>query len=316
MPIIDLYSRRKKRAEQKEPDVYRYDLIPDSLRVQVRRIFEHSLGYYFASSGVFYENPPPNNNDGWKLIRDTVAREQGKLTLAGHTTNAYEDCMGFLHAERNVDHWLDLVEFGMLVIERVMATTLEYKRKQMGATQTPDDAIKEINFRFREAAVGYQYESGKIVRVDSQFIHSEVVRPALQLLADPRFEGAQEEYLAAHAHYRNGEYKDCAVDALNALESTMKAICDAKGWEYPKGARASDLIKVVRKQGLLPDYLDNSFDQLIATLQSGLPKVRGEEGGHGQGPAPRKTPDYIAAYALHLAAAKIVLLVEAFRAAK
>lgn len=73
------------------------------------------------------------------------------------------------------------------------------------------------------------------------------------------------------------------------------------------------MIKVVRKNGLLPDYLDGSFGQLIATLQSGLPKVRNEEGGHGQGATPKETPSYIAAYALHLAATKILLLVEAFK---
>jgi hypothetical protein len=49
-------------------------------------------------------------------------------------------------------------------------------------------------------------------------------------------------------------------------------------------------------------------------LQSGLPKVRNDAGGHGQGGVPRETPGYIASYALHLAAAKIVLLVEALKA--
>lgn len=93
----------------------------------------------------------------------------------------------------------------------------------------------------------------------------------------------------------------------------MKAICDIKDWEYKKGARASDLLKILRAKDLLPDYLDNSFDQLAATLSSGLPKVRNEEGGHGQGAQPRATPSYVAAYALHLAAAKIVLLVEAMQ---
>lgn len=122
--------------------------------------------------------------------------------------------------------------------------------------------------------------------------------------------------MAAHAHYRAGEYKDCVADALNAFESTMKAICDIKKWSYSKGARASDLLKVIRSNGLLPDYLDGSFDQLAATLASGLPKVRNEAGGHGQGAEPRQTPGYIAAYALHLAAAKIVLLFEALKASE
>ena len=117
----------------------------------------------------------------------------------------------------------------------------------------------------------------------------------------------------AHACYRAGDTKEAVTNATNAFESTLKAICDQRRWAYAKGARASDLLRIVRDQGLLPDYLDNSFDQLAATLKSGLPKVRGEEGAHGQGAAPRKTPDHVAAYALHLAAAKIVFLVEAHR---
>lgn len=144
------------------------------------------------------------------------------------------------------------------------------------------------------------------------------MKPALVLLSDPRFKGAEEEFRSAHAHYRAGEYEDAIVDANRAFESTMKTICDikGKGWEYPTGARASDLIRIVRRNGLLPDYLNQSFDQLISTLQSGLPKVRNEAGGHGQGAAPRSTPGYVAGYALHLAAANIVLLVEALKASE
>ena len=73
-------------------------------------------------------------------------------------------------------------------------------------------------------------------------------------------------------------------------------------------------LKIVRNNGLLPNYLDNSFDQLLATLKSGLPKVRDEEGAHGQGATPREVPDHVAAYALHLSAAKILFLIEAHRA--
>ena len=62
----------------------------------------------------------------------------------------------------------------------------------------------------------------------------------------------------------------------------MKAICDAKGWEYEKGARATDLIKILKGNGLFPDFADQSFDQLIATLKSGLPVVRNRTGGQGK----------------------------------
>ena len=108
--------------------------------------------------------------------------------------------------------------------------------------------------------------------------------------------------------------KDAITDANNAFESMLKTICDQRHWEYQQGARASDLLKVVRKGGLLPNYLDASFDQLAATLKSGLPKVRSEEGSHGQGATPRETPGYVTSYALHLASANILFLAEAHKA--
>ena len=99
-------------------------------------------------------------------------------------------------------------------------------------------------------------------------------------------------FLQAHGHYRSGEMKDAITDANNAFESTLKSICEQRGWQFEQGARASDLVNLVRNKGLLPNYLDKSFEQLIATLKSGLPKVRSEQGAHGQGATPSETPDY------------------------
>ena len=170
--------------------------------------------------------------------------------------------------------------------------------------------------RFRRAGFGYRSEQSKIIRLDNELLHQEAILPALKFLSDPRFAGADEEFRAAHDHLKAGECKDCSVDALNALESTMKTICDAKGWEYEKGARATDLIKILKTNGLFPDFADQSFDQLIATLKSGLPVVRNRTGGHGQGAQPVEVPEYVAVYALNLAASKIRLLYEAFKASE
>ena len=174
---------------------------------------------------------------------------------------------------QDVDDWLDVVD---LCFGSIPSSKTVYGRS---ALATPRERSRSWNIRFRQAGFGYQFEGGQIVRVDFQLLHSEVVKPALLLLADRRFEGAQQEFLSAHAHCRAGEHEDAIVDANRAFESTMKTICDIMKWEYPKGARASDLVKIIRRKGLLPDYLDQSFDQLIATLQSGLPKVRNEPGG-------------------------------------
>jgi len=64
-------------------------------------------------------------------------------------------------------------------------------------------AVEELNERFREHGVGYQFEELKIVRVDSQVLHAEVVKPALHLLSESAFSGANADFLKAHEHYRH-----------------------------------------------------------------------------------------------------------------
>lgn len=283
MPVIDTYSRRKKRAEQGEPDVYHYDQVPSHLRIQVRHILNEALGTYLDSPGRFSKH----NSGFWLELHSILLREMGRLSLCGERRkNPKDDILDAVtNTLTDIDDWLTVVELCFLSMHTTISGWDERYRRDAGITQDPEDAIEELNARFRHACLGYQFEADQIVRVDSQYLHSEVVKPALKLLGDPRFAGAQEEFHSAHAHYRAGEYEDAIHDANRAFESTMKAICDVKGegWEYSKGARASDLIKIVRRNGLLPDYLDQSFDQLISTLQSGLPRVRNDAGGHGQG---------------------------------
>jgi len=178
------------------------------------------------------------------------------------------------------------------------------------------EALTELNYRLRENGLGFQYENGVLVRLDSQFVHANVVKPALALLASEPFGKANEDFMSAHKHYRAGHYKDCIVACQRAFESVLKAICTEQGWTFGPGDRASDLITLVRKQGLFPDYLTKTFDTYISMLKSGLPEVRNNAGGHGEAPNARSVPPYIAAYALHLSAANIVMAVEASNALK
>jgi hypothetical protein len=308
MPIVDLYSARKQ-ATEKAQDVWNYDEIPRRLRVQVSNIVRQALGPirdYSSSSGGLYTQ-----------IRDTVAHEHGRLRLAGDRGDrADTEVHACILSENDLFVWLDTVELCFRVIVNAFWRLDKIDRQGREITISAQDAVAELNERFRRAGFGYRYEEAKIIRVDSELMHQQVTVPALKLLSDPRFKGADDEFRSAHDHYKAGEYKDCAVDALNALESTMKAICDAKGWKYEKGARASDLVNVLRSNGLFPEFADKSFDQLVATLKSGLPGVRNESGGHGQGAKPVEVPEHVAVYALNLAASKIRLLYEAFTAAE
>lgn len=314
MPVFDLFSYRKHNASGRAPDVFSYDKLSELLRVQVIHIWRDAIGPFYKY-GSYDLSRVTENNEGWKTIHDIVAREHGKFALS-ETYNLQQSCVEYFLRNSSTDAALDIVEVSFQYIDQIARQMHDHERQSRGIKVSANEAIEELNLRFMRASVGYRFESGQIVRVDSELIHSEVVRPALRFLGDKGFEGPRDEFIRAHAHYRAGEMKDAITDANNAFESTLKSICRKRRWEYTDGARASDLLKLVRKHGLLPDYLDNSFDQLAATLKSGLPEVRNTEGAHGQGSIPRDTPAYVASYALHLAAANILFLVEAHKAIK
>lgn len=287
MPRFDLYSKRLAQAANAgQADVYQYDTVPTAFRVQLLNIANAAFG----EDRTYIRGRGHTSNRHWVWIDTTYCHEKGIAPLGGqaHMPGAIRDAFKAMAAADAID-----------MIEVISVRVAE---------QADAD---EINYRLREAGMGYQFENGWLTRVDSQLIHQEIVKPALSLLSRPGFEGVQEEFLNAHAHYRSGQNKQAVAMAANALESTFKAIFDGKGWDYKGGARISDLMKVARANALWPDYLDNSFDQLAATLQSGLPKIRDNDASHGQGATPKEVPSYLAAYALHLAASKIVFLVSA-----
>jgi hypothetical protein len=149
------------------------------------------------------------------------------------------------------------------------------------------------------------------MRVDSQLIHSEVVRPALQFLSGKDFKGANQEFLSAHEHYRSRKYKECLNDCLKVFESTMKSICAKRGWPHQPNDTAKALLDVLFQQGLIPSFMQSHFTGLRSTLEAGVPTVRNKLGGHGQGSSEVVVPEFVAAYTLHLTATNILLLAQA-----
>jgi hypothetical protein len=162
--------------------------------------------------------------------------------------------------------------------------------------------------------VGYQFESGIVVRVDSQFLHSAAVKPALQLLAGKHYQGANEEFLKAFEHYRKGNTKECLNECLKAFESTMKAICKKRRWAFGANDTANKLIEVCLREGLIPALIQSHVTGFRSTLESGIPAVRNKMSAHGQGAAVVDVPPYYASYMLHLTATTIQLLTEAEKA--
>jgi hypothetical protein len=313
MPVFETFSRRQaKRAKAGKADVYQYDSLPQQFRIQVAHIWKTAIGPYFHQDPWQSE---PLSNRAWRWIHDTLARERGVVSLLDGDWHEMQKCVQFLlTADANAA--LDIVEITFRYIDHVVRRWGYDDRQICQVTQDADDAIEELNYRFRQHAIGYEYMGGELIRVDSQYVHPEVVRPAFSLLEEEHFRGASDEFLRAHEHYRKGRYKEAIVEALKAFESTMKSICQARKWSCPANATAKPLIEIMFAKGLVPSYLQSHFGGLRAAMESGVPTVRDKTSGHGQGPQAIDIPPYLAAYVLHLAASNIVLLVEAHRSMK
>jgi hypothetical protein len=197
--ITDIFSKRKKRLEKAEkPDVYQYDSLPQAFRVQVAHIWRDAIGPYAIDPGF-----RANSNAFWQLMKEGLCREKGMFSLSSRASNVAEQCLDFL-MNADTDGALDIIELSLRVIDRRVREMHPYLRADAKITQDPDCAIEELNQRFLEHAIGYQYTDGIIIRVDSQFIHSEVVKPALSLLGQPGYEGPADEFIRAFDHYRHG----------------------------------------------------------------------------------------------------------------
>ena len=292
MPIHDIFSKRQKRLRGEFPDVYQYETIPEALRYQIIHIWED----------IFRG---PGHASVYKLINDILSREYGKPSLGTSDSSAIHHF--FLRTDDTYEA-IDVIEESFKIIDKdVRNRSLDFGGRKI----SPDEAIDELNDRFQEHGVGYRYESGQIVRVDSEFIHSEVVKPALSMLSHPMYEGTNDEFLKAHEHYRAQRYEECMNECLKAFESCLKAICDKRGWLYGEKDSLKKLIDVVFGKDLIPSSIQSYFSALRGTLESGASTLRNRHSGHGQGSTIITVPEHLAAYVLHLTASNILFLAKA-----
>lgn len=301
--IFDIFSKRQKSLRGEIPDVYQYENLPTTLRVQIVHALHDALGG---------PNDHPNQ-DCWKPINDILCREYGLFALPTAPQYGRRDLAGevldFFLQTNDVEQALDVVEICFKAVDTISREHRYLWRSD--ANQIADNSIDELNKRFQHHGVGYQFVNGEILRVDSQLLHVEVVKPALRLLEGKGYAGAQQEFLRAHEHYRHGNSKEALNEGLKSFESLMKAICVKRGWAVSGKETASSLIKVCMEKGLIPAFWQTQFTSLKSLLEAAVPTGRNNLAGHGQGAEPTVVPDYLVAYMLHMTGACLVFLATA-----
>lgn len=317
--LPDVFSRRGKPAKY---DVFQYTDLSNNLRIQIGHILRTSI------------LPPASIHETVRIleiVRETLLEEYGVIRLShrdeladlalindeSYRTEAVSDCERFFLFEKNIKRWLDFIELVLCKSEQKIRQEEELAMSIAGYTDAHfeeietekkhlDEAISRLNARFRQAGFGFQYESGRIIRMERLFTHTEIMVPALCLLADERFANASDEFHQAHKHYCSEDYRDSVINASNAVESVLKVICKLNQWGDHDRKSLGDLINtVIRQHSLIPNYCQCGLQALSA--------IRNQDAAHGQGTTSSSLTETIARYALHLAATNIVLLVNAFQ---
>lgn len=302
MAVYEIYSKRQKRLRGEFNDVYQYDKIPSKLRIQISKIYDDIFNAHRHLMNRIFNS-----------INDILTREYGvdSLNCDHRAINPYSEksretqiLLSFSKSESNTECFLDVLELIMEAVKNAV---------ERGMIQFDiQNAIEEINIRFRENSVGYQLDSDSltIIRVDSQFVHSEVVKPTLTLLnADPAYAGALDEFMLAHEHYRHQNFKDAILNCGKSFESMLKAIHEKRGWAYDKHQdTANKLILSCVEKGLFPTFQQDQLMQVRKILECGVPTIRNKTAGHGQGHEVIEVPEHLVSYMIHLTATNLLFL--------
>jgi hypothetical protein len=165
MPFYETYASRVAAAEDAgTPDVYIYDELPPFAREQIAQILSKCIGPGWDGNRRRNHH---NANEVWEEIAGVMRREVESFFDFGRNEELdeypYGHCMSYLRRSYDLNGVLSLIEISAGMMMKNLLSPADWR----GATEDPAEGIAELNQRFLRAGVGYQFESGRIVRVDS-----------------------------------------------------------------------------------------------------------------------------------------------------
>lgn len=303
--IDDLYSKRNKKL----PDVYQYDHLPEKLKNQIYHIWDDFLSKKNFNA-KYYEGE--YEKQFWDFVLKAILKAEGKKSLFDREYTIRSSIEIYFDVLKDIKKTLDVVELIFFYLGIVEEMYLKKYRQKLYYSLA--EAIKDLNYRFRENGVGYQFTNNRIVRVDSQILHEGAITPALDLLSDKKFSNVNDEFLKALSHYRYRRYVETLNECSKSFESTLKIICALNKWPYNQSDTANKLIDIVLKNNLIPIYYQNELSAIRQLLESSVPMIRNKNSAHGKGAINIDVPEHLASYMLYMTGATIKFLIESHNA--
>lgn len=288
-----------------EPEVFIYNSFPQAFRNQVFYILKDVLNPYSTYDQELRD-----------VFEEKFCREKGlKGMKYDQLHKGYgKESIEYYFLECNDVDFLDAVDYFFYIIDKKLRTLKPEYKYDYDSEGAVNEAIIELNYRFKQHNLGYEFINSQIITIDSTYLHKRAVKPSLKLLFEEGFEGAEDEIRNAYEKRRKGDNRNAIIEAGRAFESTMKIICERKGYEYDKAKdTAQKLISILEKNQFYPSYMNAHMNNLKTTLETGLPVVRNKIAGYGQGNDAVAIPDEFADYTLHLTATNILFLVRLYK---
>src|ERR1019366_10647117 len=169
--IFETFAHRKRLQSRKgEPEIYTYDQAPEHMRHQICVALAEGIAVYYGRVG--YNEPPPNADGIWGSIDRLCRKELESYLSYLHESNLSLRILNYIRNVQDIDDFLSAVEIGCRC-HSIISNVFEHKAR--GAEQKAADAIEEINARFEQHSVGYRFDNGQIIRVDSKLTHAEII---------------------------------------------------------------------------------------------------------------------------------------------
>lgn len=291
-----LYSERI-RQQVEDLDVFVYEGIPTPFRNQL----------FFIICDVAKSVMKEDGGNLWNDIHSLFCREKGLKEMDDSYGPPAHKIEKFIDNASDAD-LLDFIDFVFYLFDTILRDAYRYN-PYVKISEVVDGAIVELNNRFRQNKLGYEYVNGKIIRIDNELIHSEYIKPVLRLLHTPGFEGAEQEFMKAFEALRQRYNKSAIIEAEKAFESVLKTICSKLGYPFdPERDTVKKLINILKDNGYFPPYMEDHLNTIAKALENGAPTIRNRTSGHGQGEDVVCIPDYYVDFVIGLVAVNILFL--------
>lgn len=94
--------------------------------------------------------------------------------------------------------FLDAIDYFFYLIDKKIRTIKPEYQYDYDADGAINAAIAELNYRFKQHNLGYEFANSQIITIDSTFLHKTAVKPTLKLLFEEGFEGSEDEIRNAY----------------------------------------------------------------------------------------------------------------------